>query len=143
MKGPGYMSVIAGEVIHIAQCISVEVKYRKTEECYLELPVFRGNQSFFPSSRTHILTKSCIKTNCNSFLPPMHLFGETWIKLLSNPVESIAQTIAKPLIKATWKYSNPSSLATSLIYSQSDLDKLRDHIVFTVEKSSILNTIDR
>ena len=46
MKGPGYMSVIAGEVVHIVKSIPVEVKYRKTEKCYLQLPVFKGNQSF-------------------------------------------------------------------------------------------------
>ena len=63
MKGPGYMSVIAGEVVHIVKCILVEVKYRKTKECYLQQPIFRGNQSFFLSPRTHILTKSCIQTN--------------------------------------------------------------------------------
>ena len=46
MKGPGYMSVIAGEVVNIIKCLPVEVKYRKTEECYLQLPIFRGNQFF-------------------------------------------------------------------------------------------------
>ena len=143
MKGPGYMSVIAGEVVHIGKCIPVEVKYCKTEECYLQLPIFRGNQSFFLSPRTHILTKSGIQTNCNSFLPPMHLFGETWYKLLPNPVESIPRTIVKLLTKATWKYTNPSSLATSGIYSQSDLDKLRDHIMFSAEKPMILNSLAR
>ena len=101
MQGPGYMSVIAGEVVHIVKCIPVEVKYRKIEECYLQLPIFRGNQSFFLSPRTPILTKFGIQTNCNSFLPPMYLFGETWYKLLPNPVESIASSIVKPLTKAT------------------------------------------
>ena len=37
IKRPGYMSMIAGEVVHVIQCIPVEVKYRKTDECYLEL----------------------------------------------------------------------------------------------------------
>ena len=106
MKGSGYVSVIAGEVVNIVKCIPVEVKYRKTEECYLQLPIFRGNQPFFLSPRTHILTKSGIQTNCNSFLPLIYLFGETWYKLLPNPVESIAPTIVKPLTKATWKYTN-------------------------------------
>ena len=46
---PGYMSVIAGEVVHIVKCTSVEVKYHETEEFDLQLPVFRGNQSFFLS----------------------------------------------------------------------------------------------
>ena len=80
MKGPGYMPVIAGEVVHIVKCITVEVKYRKTEKCYLQLTVFRGNQSFFLSPRTHILTKSSIQTNCTSFLQPMYLFGEARCK---------------------------------------------------------------
>ena len=131
------MSVIAGEVVHIVKCIPIEVKYRKTEECYPQLPVFRGNQSFFLSPRTHILTKSGIQTNCNSFLPPMYLFGETWYKLLPNLVESIAPTIIKPLTKATWKYTNPSSLPTSGIHYQSDFDKLRDHIMLPTEKPII------
>ena len=42
MKDPGYMLVIV-EVVHIVKCIAVEVKYRETEECYLQLPIFRGN----------------------------------------------------------------------------------------------------
>ena len=137
------MSVNAAEVAHIIKCILVEVKYRKTEESYLQLPLFRENQSFFLSPRTHILTKSGIQTNCNSFLPPMYLFLETWYKLLPNPVKSIAPTIVKALTKATWKYTNPSSLATSGIYSQSDLDKLRDHIMFPAEKPMILNSLAR
>ena len=143
MKGPRYMSVIAGEVVRIVKCILVEVKYRKSEECYLQLPVFRGNQSFFLSPRTYILTKSGIQTNCNSFLPAMYLFGETWYKLLPNPVESIAPILVKPLTNATWKYTNPSSLAASGIYSQSDLDKLRDHVMFPAEKPMIVNSLAR
>ena len=133
MKGPGYMSVIAKEVVHSVKCIPVGVKYRKTEECYLQLPIFRGNQFCFLSPRTHILTKSRIQTNCNSFLPPMYLFGETWYKLLPNPVESIAPAIFKPLTKATWKYTNHTFLGTSDIYFQPDLDKLQDHIMFAAE----------
>ena len=43
MKGPGYMSIIAGEVVHIIKCIPIKVKYRKIEECYLYLPIYRGN----------------------------------------------------------------------------------------------------
>ena len=77
MKGPGYVSEIAGEAVHIVKCIPVEVKYLKTEECYLQLPVFRGNQSFFLFPRTYILTKSGIQPNRNSFLTPLYHFGET------------------------------------------------------------------
>ena len=73
----------------------------------------------------------------------MYVFGETWYKLLPNPVESISPTIVKPLTKATWKHTNSSSLATSGIYSQSDLNKLRDHIMFPTVKPMILNFLAR
>ena len=73
----------------------------------------------------------------------MYLFWETWYKLLPNPIESIAPTIVKPLTKETWKYTNHSSLAASGIYSQSDLDKLRDQIMFPAEKPMILNSLAR
>ena len=43
----------------------------------------------------------------------------------------------------TWKYYNPASLATSGIYSQEDLNRLRDHIMFPAEKPIVLNTIAR
>ena len=73
----------------------------------------------------------------------MYFFSETWYKLVPNPVEFIAPTIIKPLTTATWKYTNPSSLAISGIYSQSELDKLRDHIMFPAEKPMILNFLAR
>ena len=39
MGGPGYVSLLAGEVVHIVKCVQVEVKVRQTEDCYQELPV--------------------------------------------------------------------------------------------------------
>ena len=64
MKGPGYMSEIAGEVAHIVKFIPVEVKYRKTEEFYLQLPILGVNQSFFLS--LHQCT-FLVKTGTNYF----------------------------------------------------------------------------
>ena len=117
IKGPGYSSVIAGEVVHVVKCIQVKVKYHKTEEFYLKYQYLEEINLFFLSLRTHMLTKSGMQTNSNFFLLPMYLFGEIWYKLLPNPVEFIATTIVKHLTKATWKYTNPSSLATSGTYS--------------------------
>ena len=73
----------------------------------------------------------------------MYFFGETWYESLSNPVESIAPTIVVPLTKVIWKYTKPLSLATNGIYSQSDLDKLSDHITFLAEKAMISNSLAR
>jgi len=45
--------------------------------------------------------------------------------------------------KLIWKYISPGSLATSGIYSDNDLEILRDHIMFPAERPSILNTVVR
>ena len=107
------MSVIAGEVVHIIKYIPVEVKYRKTEKCYLQLPV---HQCTFWRNPLQVTSKSCRIQNTN---------------------------YSKRLTKAILKYTNPSSSGTSGIYSQSDLDKLRDHIMFPAGKPMILNSLAR
>ena len=78
----------------------------------------------------------------------MYIFGKTWYKLIPNAVKSITPTIIKPLAKVTWRYQNPSSFAKNGIYSQSDLDRLRDHIMFTYDlkffsKRNIRNTYSK
>ena len=34
MKGPGYMDVADGEVVHVVKCIHVDVKVEHGEFCY-------------------------------------------------------------------------------------------------------------
>jgi len=46
----------------------------------------------------------------------------------------IHTTANQPLTRPAWKYVSPSGLAASGIYSGEDLDRLRDHIMFPVEK---------
>lgn len=57
MKGPGYMSVMGGEAIHIIKCIPVEVKLELSDNCYQELPVSFRNQTYFLHPKTHILKR--------------------------------------------------------------------------------------
>ena len=133
MKGPGYKSII--------KCIPVEVKFRQTEECYLQLPVTRGNDTSFLTPRTHILMNKGTLTTCNIFLRLMYYLNDAWYKLSPRPIESLPRSIMKPTSKPTWKYTNPASFATSGIYTQSDLDKLRDHIMFPAEIPAILNSL--
>jgi len=74
MKGPGYMAVISGEVVHIIKCTLVDVKIQHVKECNLELPVQKGNETYFLSPRTHILIKTGTQISCNRITPPMFVF---------------------------------------------------------------------
>jgi len=143
MKAPGYTAVMAGEALHLVKCLAVECRVRPTDTCYNKIPVTYKNQSLFMLPRTRILTKKGTPRDCNELLPVMYNIQGSWYRLMPRPQETAAPSIIQPLTKPTWKYVSPSSLATSGIYTNEDLDRLRDHIMFPMEKPSMLNTIAR
>jgi len=143
MQGPGYMALLAGEVIHIVKCVPVEVRLAQVQECYDQLPVTRDNKTLFLTPQTHILLRQGTQVACNSLAPAMYLLGDSWYRLTPKPVETLPPLVLKPMTKPTWKYLSPGSLATSGIYSDNDLETLRDHIMFPAERPSVLNTVAR
>lgn len=143
MKGPGYMALLAGEVIHIIKCVPVEVTLAQTNLCYNQLPVLRNNQTYYLTPQTHILLRQGTQTTCNMLAPAMYQLGDTWYKFVPRPVDTIPPITIKPLTKPVWKYINPGSLATSGIYTETDLKDLRDHIMFPAERPAVLNSLAR
>jgi len=143
MKEPGYTAVTTGEVLHLVRCVPVECKVRYVEQCYNELPVSHRNSSLFLLPRSRIMSRKGTPRDCNELLPTMYKIHNTWYRITPKPSESLAPPIIQPLTHPTWKYSSPSSLATSGIYTSEDLDRLRMHIMFPVEKPSMLNTLAR
>lgn len=143
MKGPGYTAVTTGEVIHLVKCIPVECKLRQTEHCFNELPVSYRNMSLFLLPRSRILTSTGTQRECSNLLPMMYKIHGTWFRMTPRPMETIPPPIIQPLTHPSWQYVSPSTLAVSGIYSNEDLDRLRAHIMFPVEKPSMLSTIAR
>lgn len=141
MKAPGYTAVVAGEVIYIIKCVPVTCRVRQTEHCYNELPVTHSNSSYFLSPRSRILLRSGTTKDCNGLLPTMFRVDDTWFRMTPRLMEALPPPSIKPLAIPKWKYISPSNMATSGIYSSEDLDRLRNHIMFPVEKPSMLNTI--
>ena len=137
------MSITAGEVVHIVKCIPIEVKFRQTDQCYLQLSIHKENETLFPTLRTHIIIGKAIETSCNIFLPAMYYVNDAWYKLFPKPTKSLPPSTMQPTTKPTWKYLNPASLAASGIYTQANLDKLRDHIMFPARKPNVLNVLER
>lgn len=144
MKGPGYMAVTAGEAVHVVKCIPVNVLVRKTDTCYLELPVTVRNISLFLTPKSRILTKVGTQRECSYELPTLYRIEDTWVELTPQPHvrQSMPQEL-KPLTVLSWKYLTPGPLAVSGIYSEKDIEKLRDHIMFPAEKPALLNIMAR
>ncbi|XP_032690346.1 uncharacterized protein LOC116853388 [Odontomachus brunneus] len=127
MKAPGYMAVAAGEVIHVVKCIPLEVVLRRTNSCFTDLPVMLSNTSYFITPKSRILTRYSTERNCNPLLPIQFHIEDTWIQFNPTPNMVLPPQILKPLTKLTWTYLTPAALATSGIYSEKDLENLRDH----------------
>lgn len=143
MKAPGYTAVTAGEAIHIIKCIPVECRIRHVESCFTELPVTHDNRSVFLLPGSRIITHAGTPRDCSEVLPAMYKIYGTWFRLMPRPVESLSPPTIQPLTRPAWKYVSPSALATSGIYSNEDLDRLRNHIMFPVEKPQMLNILAR
>ncbi|XP_057340584.1 uncharacterized protein LOC130677748 [Microplitis mediator] len=126
MKEPGYMANIAGEVIRLIKCVPVEVQTRKTDECYQELPVTRGDEKFFMLPRTHLLVETGNQIDCSSFAPAMYNINNAWYQILPQLAPAISPQEIAPRTQMSWSYTSPSHLASSGIYSNSDLEKLRE-----------------
>lgn len=141
MKMPGYTAVTAGEVLHLVKCVPAKCRIRHTEGCYNELPVTYRNESYFLLPRSRILVRKGTGKECNELLPTMYKVDGTWFKITNRPVEVLAPPIIQPLTKPRWKYVSPDALATNGIYTEEDLTRLRDHIMFPVEKPVMLNVI--
>ena len=133
MKGPGYMAVVAGEVVYIIKCVPVEIKMEHGESCYAELQVTRNNKTLFPTPRAHILKTQGTQIPSNRMLPFQYYVGNKWYIILTLLTTADKPTIIKPMTAPTWEYVNPSELATNGIYTEQELDQIRERIMFPVE----------
>lgn len=131
------------EVIHIVNCTLVPVTVRHMDECYHELSVTHKNVSLFLTPKSRVLVKTGTVRECNVLIPHMFKLYNNWYTLTPKPVETIQPQGIQPLTKPSWKYMDAKNLMTSGIYSQQDLENLRDHIMFPAENPGLLNAIAR
>ena len=143
MKQPGYFAKISGEVAHFIRCTPKEVKIAHLPYCFDQLPVLVNNETWFLTPKTHILTKKGKQIECNGIVPVHYKVNNNWIKFLPKPTNAVSPNVFKPNTNFKWIYRSIDSLATSGVYSQSDLQNLHEHIMFPMEKSALLNTVAR
>ncbi|AJG39049.1 glycoprotein [Lishi spider virus 1] len=141
MGKPGYTSLPMGEVSYIIQCNPVEVKLRKTDKCYHELPISLNNQSFYMSPKTRLIQSQGTEVECNHLMLPKFLLGKNWYEIYNGARLSEVPTTLSANYEHGWKYTSIKDLASSGIYSQDDIDKLRRYIMAPNERTAITNTL--
>lgn len=141
MQKPGFLAVPAGEGLHIIQCIPRIVQIRRTDECYQELPIILNNRTAFIKPRTHIITEIGTRKKCNDLLPTLFRINNKWYKIMPRPIESLPPQTMEPFVKPTWEYVEPQNIATSGIYTSQEIEELKNHIMFPVEKHAALESL--
>ncbi|CAD6226584.1 GSCOCG00011906001-RA-CDS [Cotesia congregata] len=121
MKGPGYFTTVAGELVHITKCVAAPVQVRVTDHCYQELPVSYNNRSYFLTPKSRILVQRGTLIECNTILPVGYLIDEAWFHLTPKAIRAPSPQQLQSMTVSTWNYENPEHLATSGIYSSTDL----------------------
>lgn len=141
MKEAGYNAIVTGEVVRILKCIPVEVTLRKTQLCFQELPVHRGNERLFMLPHTHILVKTAQQIDCA--LAPMFIINNQWIQSHPQITTAVPPEVMSAEKKYSRKYVTPQIFAMGEIHSTEDLNTLREHMMFPNKKPAVLQTIAR
>lgn len=145
MKKTGFMAHMAGEAVHIVQCLPTEVEVATDlSECYEQLPVYQNGQLKFLTSETRIIIDKGIEIKCNRLLPVYFRLHSRWITI--NP--RIEDAVQKPQsvipdIADSFVLRKIDHLATAGIYSFEDMEDFFQKLLFPIERQSLLNNVVR
>lgn len=141
---PGYTARVIGEVIHLIKCSPVEVKMRKTLECFNEIPITWRNQSYFLTPKTRLIQARGTQVDCDGIINPQYLLEGQWYGLTGGTIHEIPnpQELTVTPVK-TWKSKSISNLAEAGIYDYNEAEKMRERIMNPYERDAISNIITR
>ena len=140
-KKPGHSALVRGEVVHIVDCIPVQVKIHTISYCTHELPVVYLNETLYMHPRSHVLSRYTETVPCTSLYPVKYRLQGSWYTLGPNLVASHPPDILRTKLNFTsWKYKR-LNLGTIGIYSVADLNRQRSAVLFPVERRAITRQI--
>lgn len=91
----------------------------------------------------HTLITRGTEITCNPIMPPLYQLENSWWQINLQMYPSPEPIELSPNSLAQWKVKSPSYLATAGIYSEEELNKLRDHIMYGDERQAIENVLVR
>ncbi|XP_063994294.1 uncharacterized protein LOC135171596 [Diachasmimorpha longicaudata] len=143
MKGPGYHAIATGELVSIIKCTPVPVTLRKTENCFLEIPVFYNNETYFLTGISRMLVRRGTTIDCHSAIPTVFFIDGNWYTFNPDILKAPRPLIFNPTKSVQWEYERIENLATSGIYSADDMEKLRDRLLTKAETAAVVSNMVR
>lgn len=142
----GYIARVMGEVLYIAKCQPIVVEYRRTDECYQELPISYQNRSLFRTPITHIIVEHGTKIECQRLLPATFLIENQWIELGPEMKRSLPATeldANDEEDKFTMKGISISPISSNGIYSREDMINFQQALLYPNTRQAITNQMTR
>jgi hypothetical protein len=140
---PGQFGRNVGEVMYVYQCTQVDVEMQPMrDKCYKELPVWHNNATRFLQPVTRLILPIefvPINMTCSNVLQPIYRdINGRWIRF---PEKTEAP---EPLKFSLMELANhvkfkAVEVEAGGIYSEKDIQKAREHILFPVTRAQILS----
>lgn len=116
---------------------------RKTDECYVELPINVSGTPKFLSPKTHIIQDASTPIDCNTIMPVLYRLDDIWYNVYPRLHTVEAPEKLKAHNDHKWRYVTSVNLWTSGIYSEKELASLQDRIMFPSEARAVSETLAR
>lgn len=144
MKKTGFMAHFAGEVVHVVQCLPVEVEVADNLlECYEQLPVYINDKLKFLTPKTRILVKEGTQIKCNRLLPTQFQINGKW-RTINPRIEDSAEPVSLiPDVGDSFILKKIVHIATAGIYSLKEMEDYLTRLLFPIEKQALLNDVVR
>lgn len=139
----GVVAQVAGEVMYIMKCLPVAVEIRRSNKCYVELPVTFNNKSFFLSPVTRILQEHAEEVECNSIIPPMYYLNNKWIGFDPRPIQGVTPQVLSIDVEVPFKFQSIKDLGSGGLYTYKEIKKAQDAMMFNLERPALNNIIIR
>ncbi|UHM27704.1 MAG: hypothetical protein FOCCV1_gp2 [Fushun oxya chinensis chuvirus 1] len=140
----GYTAIRRGEVIYLVECIPVPVTIRRTEGCFADLPILYKNSSMFLTPKTGVIKQTGSAVECSSILPSWFYLDNKWYSITAgSAMGNIDPLVLSPNSETEWKYTVPSNLAQSGIYTMDELRSFENRLMFPGERKAVLDVVAR
>ncbi|CAG9761455.1 unnamed protein product [Ceutorhynchus assimilis] len=128
------------------QDIAVVVDYRKTSECYQELPVIYLNRSLYKTAITHILVEHGTKVECQPLLPVNFKLENNWFKVtpdLKRTIEALELDANDEEDKLLMPSISISPISSNGIYSKEDMESFQQTLLYPNIRKAVTNQVAR
>lgn len=139
----GYIGHVLGEVLYILKCIPKQVRIRRTDTCYQELPIEVNNQSKFMSPITRIIQNHAEEIDCNGLTPPLYYLDGEWIGLVPQPTVRRPPKELTPSAQSNVKFQPIQPLGSRGLYTQEEISKVQKLLTFGTERKAVENILAR